>query len=206
MAAELLERFGETYSEEIGIDLAGNTPNALFQWLVATMLFSIRIRAEAAVSAAKALFDHGWTTPEKMKSVTWEERVRVLNRAGYARYDESTSTKLANAASRVLENYNGDLRNLREEAKRDPVAEQSLIKQFKGIGDVGAGIFCREAQMPWPELYPFADNKALAAARTLGLGETTEDLARLIGRQQFPRLVAALVRANLLHITGLKEA
>lgn len=58
-------------------------------------------------------------------------------------------------------------------------------------------IFCREAQICWPELYPFADRKALGAARKLGLPATPRELAGLVGREEFPVLVAALVRADL---------
>jgi hypothetical protein len=40
-------------------------------------------------------------------------------------------------------------------------------EEFKGIGDAGADIFCREVQIVWDELYPFADRKALATASKL---------------------------------------
>jgi hypothetical protein len=43
--------------------------------------------------------------------------------------------------------------------------ECKLLKEFKGIGDVGANIFCREAQIAWDELYPFADRKALVVSQ-----------------------------------------
>ena len=57
-----------------------------------------------------------------------------------------------------------------------------------------ADIFCREARIVWGELYPFADARALMAARALGLGGTAGELATLVPRRDFPRLVAALVR------------
>lgn len=193
----LLKRHGQTYCEEIGIDIAPNTPEALFRWLCATILFSTRIRADAAVKAAKALAGHGWTTPRAISAATWDERTRVLNRAGYARYDESTSTKLADAAELVQSDCDGDLRNLREKAGRDPKTERRLIEQVKGIGEVGSAIFCREAQAAWEELYPFADRRALDEAERLGLGHSVEDLAALVPEKDFPRLVAALVRADL---------
>ncbi|MFO1153280.1 MAG: hypothetical protein U1E42_06395 [Rhodospirillales bacterium] len=37
-------------------------------------MFSTRIRAEAALHAARALFDHGLTTAETMVAASWEER------------------------------------------------------------------------------------------------------------------------------------
>jgi hypothetical protein len=49
----------------------------------------------------------------------------------------------------VVEKYGGDLRNLRKSAapggRPDPARERKLLKEFKGIGDVGANIFFREA-------------------------------------------------------------
>jgi endonuclease III len=139
----LLQRYGETYAEALSIDLSQGTPSALFQWLCASLLFSARIRADTALGATRALFREGLTTAEKMASATWEERTRILNRAGYARYDESTSRMLGETSRMILDHYHGDLRNLREAAGRNPQEERRLLEQFKGIGDVGADIFIR---------------------------------------------------------------
>jgi hypothetical protein len=67
----------------------------------------------------------------------------------------------------------------------------------KGVGDVGADIFCREVQAPWAELYPFADGKALKVAARLDLGRDAPSLARLVDRRDLPRLIAGLVRIGL---------
>ena len=90
----LLDRYGQLYSEAIGIDPRQGTASALFQWLCASLLFSARIRSRAAEQAAQALFRRGWTTAEQMAVSTWAERCQILDRSGYARYDESTSRKL----------------------------------------------------------------------------------------------------------------
>jgi hypothetical protein len=197
--AMLLDRHGRTFSEEIGIDLSDNTPTALFRWLCATILFSTRISATLAMEGATALATHGLTTPEKMRKATWEERTRILNRAGYARYDESTSRELAAAAGLLLDLYDGDLRKLRDKAQHDPSTEWQLLQEFKGIGPVGADIFCREVQLTWDELFPFADKKALAAAKALRLGSNAANLADLVERRDFPRFLSALVRCTLAH-------
>lgn len=197
VVARLLDRFGQTYSAELGIDIAKNTPSPLFMLLCAALMYSTRIRAELASEALRALFAQGWTTPQKMADTTWEERVKVLNENHYARYDESTSSRLGDMAELVLSKYDGDLRKLREAAERTPSKERRLIKEVNGVGDVGVDIFFREAQVAWPELYPFADKAALSAARRLGLGESVEDLAKLTGQDEFVRLVAALVRVQL---------
>lgn len=197
VVSTLLDRFGQTFCAELGIDIARNTPSPLFMLLCASLLYSARIRADAATQALKALFAQGWRTPRKMAESTWDERVKVLNANGYARYDESTARMLGDTAELLLSEYDGDLRKLRETADRKPSKERRLLKDFKGVGDIGVNIFFREAQLAWAELYPFADKLALNAAKRLGVAESTDALARLVDQEDFPRLVAALARVHL---------
>lgn len=192
----LLERYGQTYAEEAGIRLA-DTPAPLFQLLVAAILFSARISAGQAVKALRALWAEGLTTAQHMRAATWEQRVHVLNRSGYARYDESTSRMLGDSSGLLLERYHGDLRRLRDEADGDVEGIHQRLKEFKGIGDVGADIFLREVQAVWEPVYPFVDPRAAANAQRLGLPTTGEGLKGLVAREDFPRLVAALVRVGL---------
>lgn len=193
----LLARHGTTYAAAAGIRIR-NTPAPLWQLLVLALLLSARIRAAVGVAAARALFEAGWTTPHKLAASTWADRTSVLNHAGYARYDESTSTMLHDTASRLLDRYHGDLRQLRDEAGRDPAEERRLLQQFKGIGPAGASIFAREVQAVWDEVCPYADDRALRAADALGLGADAGDLRRLVsGPSELARLVAALVRCDL---------
>jgi hypothetical protein len=165
----LLERHDQTYAEELGIDVAKATPSVLFRLLVASILFSARIGAGQAVKAARALTDEGWTTAEKLAATSWQQRVRVLNRHGYARYDERAASMLGDACDLLLDRYWGDLRHLRAEARQDPRQERRLLTEVKGLGDVGVDIFFREAQVAWEELFPFVDRRAAQAARQLGL-------------------------------------
>lgn len=72
----------------------------------------------------------------------------------------------------------------------------SGIKTFAGDGALD--IFFREVQLAWEELYPFADKKALKAARLVGLPGSPQTLAAVCGdRQRYVRLIAALVRIEL---------
>lgn len=194
----LLGRYPSTFAEDVGIHRL-DRPAPLFRLLVLALLMSARIRASVASAAARALFEQGLATPARMAAATWEERTRILNGAGYARYDERTSRMLAATADLVLERYRGDLRRLRDAADGDPAAERVLLKECKGIGDVGADIFFREVQVAWPELYPFADGRALGAAERLGLGSSAAALARLAQGRDFAILVDALVRVGLDH-------
>lgn len=196
----LLKRYGRSFAEDLGIDAEANEPSPLFCLLISAMLFSTRISHTVALRSARVLFGRGWITPEKMAASTWEERVRALDEGGYARYDERTSTMLGEIAQMLVETYQGDLRRLREAAGRDPARERKLLDQFKGVGEVAVNIFFREAQLAWPELYPFADARTLASAKALGLPADPAKLAALVrGRRQFVRLVAALIRVELEH-------
>jgi endonuclease III len=196
-ARALLERHGRTFADELGIDVAKNTPSPLYRLLCAATLMSARIGSPIAVEAARNLAKRGWRSPRKLAESTWEQRVKALNEAGYTRYQERTATMLGDLTEHLLERYGGDLRRLREEAEREPKAERRLLKEFKGLGDVGVDIFFREAQVAWEELFPFADRRALDAAGRLKLPKDPGKLADLVGAADYARLVAALVRVEL---------
>ncbi len=204
----LLRRYGRTYAEEAGVRIENNTPSALFQLLYMALLLSARIAAGNAMEATIALRKAGLTTPQKMAKASWQERVDVITWHGYKRYDERTSTMLGDTAQRLLDAYRGDLRRLREAAENDVGQEKRLLKQFKGIGDVGADIFLREVQAVWDEVYPYADMKVLNSAGKLGLPEHPEELADLVARNEFPKFTAALIRVDLhrAHETVRAEA
>jgi hypothetical protein len=197
IVAALLERHGRTYASEIGVDLSKNTPSPLFRWLCCSILLSARIGANIAVEAARALGKQGWTSAQKMAGSTWDARACTLNEAGYGRYDERTSSMLGDTSSMLLEKYGGDLRKLRQAADHDRGKERGLLKPCKGLGEVGVDIFFREMQTAWQELHPFADRRTLEAAGRLGLPDDPKSLARLVPREDFPRLTAALVRVGL---------
>jgi hypothetical protein len=197
IARALLDRHGRTFADELGIDVAKHTPSPLFRLLCAAMLMSARIGSPIAVEAARNLSRRGWRSAKTLAGSTWEERVEALHEAGYTRYQERTATMLGDLTEHLLERWNGDLRRLRDEAGRDPKAERRLLKELKGLGDVGVDIFFREVQVAWDELFPFADRRALDAAGRLKLPKDTGRLADLAGKRDYPRLVAALVRVEL---------
>ncbi|MBV8931162.1 MAG: endonuclease [Kutzneria sp.] len=188
----LLARYGTTYCTQAGIRLR-DKPSPLYQLLVLALLLSTRIRADTAVKAARELYAAGWRTPRAMRDSTWQQRVDALGRGGYVRYDESTATRLYQGAELLLDTWAGDLRRLRGD--RETVRRQ--LKRFPGIGDVGADIFCREAQAVWPELRPYFDQRALSGARLCDLPADPNRLASLVPPEQMATLSAALVRASV---------
>jgi hypothetical protein len=192
----LLDHAGRSYADEAGIKLT-DKPAPLYQLLVLSVLLSNRIASDIAVAAARELNRAGLGTAEKMRDATWQQRVDVLGRAHYKRYDEMTSTALGDGAELIAEEYDGDLRKLREAADRDPAKIRKLLKRVPRIADVGASIFAREAQLVWPELRPALDKKALQGAKLLGLPEQQDKLAELVDEQDLHRLAAALTRVAL---------
>ncbi|MGB2570029.1 hypothetical protein ACPFP2_16475 [Micromonospora citrea] len=196
VARVLLDRQGRTYAEEAGIRLT-DRPGPLYQLLVLATLLSTRIRAQVAVAAARELFAAGWRTPQAMEAASWQDRVDALGRGHYRRYDERTATMLGTGARLCLDRWHGDLRRLHQEAGGRSSVLRRLLTEFPGIGPTGADIFLREAQTVWPDVRPYADRRALAGARRLGLPANPRGLAGLVGEADFGRLASALVRVAL---------
>jgi endonuclease III len=196
-ARAVLDLHGTTYAQEAGIRLK-DAPAPLFQLLVLTDLLSARISADIAVSAARELFDAGFTTAQKMRDADWQARVDALGRGSYRRYDERTATQLGDAAALVVDRWGGDLRRLAAEAGEDPDRAADLLQEVKGIGGTGAAVFLREAQAVWPWARPYLDDRALAGARRVRLPGDAEELAGLVDEGDLARLAAGLVRISLL--------
>jgi hypothetical protein len=160
----------------------------LFQLLVLCMLASKPIDATIAMQAARELFGAGLKTPKSVLAANRQTMIEAFGRAHYARYDESSATRLADIATAVRDEYGGDLRGLAD--TRDIATAKRLLKQFKGIGDTGADIFLREVQDVWTWVRPHFDRRATAAARDIGLPSDPERLGALArgGRRAWPRL------------------
>lgn len=193
LARRLVDEHGHTFAAEAAITLR-DKPAPLWQLLVLSLLLSTRISSDIALSTARELFATGWRTPQHLRQSTWQQRVDALGRGGYRRYDESTATRLDDAAALLLTRWDGDLRRLREEADGDPARISKLLQAFTGIGPTGASIFLREAQQVWPELRPFTDKLVLKGAAAAGLPEDPHGLGELIAGDDFANLAAALVR------------
>jgi endonuclease III len=191
----LLKVAGTTYAGEAGIRM-NDKPMPLFQLLVVCMLASKPIDASIAMRAGHELFKTGLRTPKAVLSSDRRPMIEAFGRAHYARYDESSATRLTDIAQLVQDEYAGDLRELARRSRHDVGAATRLLKQFKGIGDTGADIFLREVQDVWPWARPYFDKRATAAAKELGLPTAPAELGHLAPREN-ARLAAALIRSSL---------
>ncbi|EPX76739.1 hypothetical protein [Salipiger mucosus] len=193
----LIADHGTPWSEEIGADIARDVPQPWFHWLLAAQLMSAPIHAGQAARAAAGLKAAGLHKIEAILESDRETRIRVLNESGYARFDNRGADYIFAAAELVRERWGGDLRRLAEEGG-DRAGILRALTRVKGIGEAGAAIFAREAQIAWDALYPMLDDAAAEEAGRLGLPREAEALAELAGsRERFVRLAAALVRVAL---------
>lgn len=154
------------------------------------------IDADIAVKAARELFEAGLRTPDAVLDAHRATMIDAFGRAGYARYDESSATRLTEMAQRVHDEYGGDLRKLAEAAGQDVQRAAELLQEFKGIGATGADIFLREVQAVWPWVSPYFDERARQTAKELGLPSEAAELGELAPRRT-AELAAALVRTSL---------
>ncbi|QPH53047.1 hypothetical protein [Pontivivens ytuae] len=191
----LIDSQGTLFSEEMGANIARDTPQELFHWLEGAILLSARIATAQAIEAAQALRAEKLHKIDEILAIDKWDMVAVLRHNGYKRYDTVTTEYIKDAAQMVRDRYDDDLRGMKSD---DPDEVIARIKEVKGIGDVGADIFAREVQLVWDVFYPRADGPALDAAKDLGLPTDPQELAALAGsRERFVRLMAALTRAAL---------
>jgi endonuclease III len=195
IAKRLLAKAGTTYAHEAGITLK-DTPMPLFQLLTMCMLASKPIDSHLAAAAARELFHAGLRTPEAVRKADRKTMIDAFGRAGYARYDESSATRLVEMAQAVGDDYDDDLRRLADAADGKPAAAAKLLQKFKGIGPTGSDIFLREVQDTWVWVRPYFDERARDAARQLGLPTDPQELSDLANGGN-AELAAALVRASL---------
>lgn len=184
-----------TFAEDAGIELR-NEPDPLFQLLVLCMLQAKPIRATVAVDAARGIFDAGLTTPAALLAAPRSRLIRIFGAAGYARYDESSATRLRSMSQLLIDEHSADLRTLRDTAPKS-------LQVFDGVGPACATMFAREAQGVWPELAPVFDKKALQGAAKLGLPQDPSALAELAADpgndhpSDLPTFAAYLVKVAL---------
>ena len=191
---ELVAAQGRTYAQEAGIRLT-NTPQPLYRTLVLACLLSAPMRSSVAVRTARALADAGLRDPRSMLAASWQQRVDALREGGYRRYDERTATQLGDGALLVLDEWDGDLRQLRRSADGDTRRLRRELQRVPGLGPTGADIFLREVQRVWPEVAPYLDAKVMQGARRLGLPEDRAELSRLAEDEEPAAFTTALVRA-----------
>lgn len=126
-----------------------------------------------------------FTTPKRIREAGNEGCRKALDEAR-TQHRQKMAEELVLLADAVVNSLgHGDedvnLERVREESGHDNEKErETLKKNVKGLGKTGLDIFGRRIQGIWPEFYPFADQRTLAAAENLGLPGSAEELRDML--------------------------
>ena len=167
---ELLEHFGELYSEELGIDVRKEP----FKWFLASMLFGGRISSSIAKKTYKAYKAAGLISPEKIAASDEVTLIEIHGRGGYARYDGITAEYVLGVARKLLESYDGKIEKL-DKISKNPRDLERRLQEFRGVGPVTAKIFLRELRGIWRNADPQPTSIEISAAKNLGIIASEEE-------------------------------
>ncbi len=168
---EFVERFGQRYSEILGIDLSAGKDEEIFKWFLASLLFGAPITESSVIKTYKCFEKKGVLTPKRILKTEWKGLVEILDDGSYTRYDFKTADKLLEVMENLIEKYGGSLNQIHSEASDARDLENRLKDLGKGIGDVTASIFLREMRDIWEKADPPPTSLEMLAAKESGLIE-----------------------------------
>ncbi len=207
--AQLISWKGQTYSQELGINLTRGNSNEIFKWLLAAILFGARISETIVKNTYKRFFEYEVLTPYKIISLGWHRLVDVLDSGGYVRYDFKTADKLLEVMQNLIKIYHGDLNNLHQLASDSSELEQRIQDLGKGIGPTTAQIFLRELRSIWDKAKPPISPITVLCAGNLGIVfpdvRNSNDIQEILNKiwtqygkdiKDFPVFESALIRVG----------
>ncbi|GIJ99962.1 hypothetical protein Aspvir_003976 [Aspergillus viridinutans] len=198
---KVIEEFGRQPLE--GTSLAKKPPTAspetVLAMVIDAMLKSRPISHDLSQRAVTKLIDEGYNDIRKLGESSWEERTMVLKDGGYNRYREQGATNLGDLADFVNGQYDGDLNNLLKKAGKNRKKTRDLIKEIKGLGDLGVDLFLNNVQSVWPSMAPFLDARSLKTAEELGISTDLEAIYESLNRDsmRMSRLANGLSHVRL---------
>lgn len=163
----LLSVVGGRYSKDLGIDVDGGAEE-VERWFVAATLFGNRISASIAERTFLVLDGVELTRLARLRKVSWEQLVELLDEGGYARYDFRTASRLHSICDLVAERFGGCLGEIGRRYLTYPAVHDAL-DGLPGWGPVTIDLFLREMRGVWPGAEPPLDRRAERAAHHLGL-------------------------------------
>ena len=167
--ASLIEKFGQRYSEILGINLKEGDEKEIFKWFLASILFGAPINETSVIKTYKCFEKHGILTPKSIIETGWQGLVDILDEGGYTRYDFKTSDKLLEVMGNLITNYEGNLNLLHDQASSSSDLEKRLKELGKGIGNVTVSIFLRELRGIWEKADAKPTPLVILAAKNLGI-------------------------------------
>lgn len=159
-----------------------------FGCLISALLLSKPFSHRLGMRAIHTVLNdpYSFTTPKKVADAGGDDRWQALMDA-HTLHKEKTSGQLRDLAAYIKESYADDydsaeLEQFRSAAGGDVQKLEKQCVEIKGFGAKTAQLFFRRVQLHWDELFPYADDLALEAAREIGLSscKTGQDLADAI--------------------------
>jgi hypothetical protein len=169
---ELIERFGEKYSDILGIDLPSRKDEEIFKWFLASILFGAPITESSVLRTYRCFQKHDVLTPRKILKTGWDGLVKILDEGTYTRYDFKTADKLLAVTKNLMEKYGGSLNLIHTQASDKGNLEDRLKALGKGIGPVTVSIFLRELRDIWKKADPKPTDLEVLGARELEILNT----------------------------------
>ena len=140
---------------DLGIDPASGSPQQLYRWFLASVLFGRPLQQSVAAETYRTLVAGGLTSPSHFGELKREALRRLLDRGGYVRLDYQMADTLHVVMRTIVEKYGSVHRLVATSADEAELTER--LTALKGIGPVTARIFT--AQIP-VELYGSAREDA----------------------------------------------
>jgi len=206
LARSVVTVLGGRYSAELGIDVDAGEAQ-VERWFVAATLFGARIPARVAERTFGVLAVAGLTRIGQVRHVPSGDLIAMLDAGGYARYDFRTATRLLELSEIINERYDGQVGVIGRRFAAYP-ALRAALDALPGWGPVTIRLFLRELRGVWPGADPPLDERAVTAARHLGLLAARSDVAFLAGLAaaaglDVRDLEAGLVRLDLAHARAM---
>ncbi|KAJ5246347.1 hypothetical protein N7468_001330 [Penicillium chermesinum] len=158
------------------------SPEIILAMAMDAMVKSRPISHDLAQRTTNRLIEQGYHHIDVLSKSTWEERTDVLREGGYNRYREQCSTNLGSLADLVTDKYDGDLNHLLQAANGDREDARALMKEVKGVGDLGVELFFNNVQSVWPDIAPFLDSRSLNTAAEIEIGQDLDAIYGALGR------------------------
>jgi hypothetical protein len=198
LVAAVLEREGAVPTA--ALPERGDEHARLFGLLVAAVVVTARGDSVATADAVASTLGR-WRTASEMAAADPADVGKTLGASvegGDGSAVDDAASDLAGALHDLvvaLRDDAVDLVRLRDDAHGRPSALVARLAALPGIDHRAAEAFVREVQVWWPELYPYAGDAAVGAARELGLATDTDGLAaRTHSPEELRRLAGALAR------------
>lgn len=205
LARSVVSTLGGRYSTALGIDVDADA-DEVERWFLAATLFGNRITARIAERTFRTFGQAGLVRIEQARNINRADLVTLLDRGGYVRYDFSMAARLAELSEAIGSRYDGRAALVGERftGYRELAA---ALDALPGWGQVTIQLFLRELRGVWPGAQPPLDQRAVRAARHLGLLDPPQDNGELRQLNEIaasggidPRdLETGLVRLDMLH-------